>query len=422
MAETTTAPAPAPAAPATPASAAAPAPSRQPQSAEGKPNLTSAFDNLDKIVSETSATPEPKGKPAEPDNDPNAPAETAPKPAETPEKPATPAQPAQPQKAKTLREAKEMAERQLTELQKKHTELEERLKKPQDDPEKKTLQEKIAANEKKLAELDEKLRYTNYEASDEYKQKFEKPFVDAYTTALAKIKALRVTDPGQKDDVTGVETPGKVRQATDADFNELMRMPDDDAAAEFAASRFGTKASIALYHREKVQELNNSRVAALEEFRQKGAEITKQQQELSSKAESEMKTAFETANKEAAEKYPGWFKPVEGDEKGNTLLQKGYEFADLAFDQKAMAQLPPAERAKVFSAVRNKVAGFDRMVFQKTMLQKRVTELETKLKEFEESGPDGGLDGKKARTASAAGEKLIDRADAAIERMAGMTR
>ncbi|HUD75875.1 MAG TPA: hypothetical protein VMQ76_12455, partial [Terracidiphilus sp.] len=107
----------------------------------------------------------------------------------------------------------------------------------------------------------------------------------------------------------------------------------------------------------------------------------------------------------AIEKYSHWSKPVDGDEKGNALLEKGYALADKAFsDFNVMnPKLDKAQRAelvKAHAAVRNKAAWFDRLAYQHSQTKAQVKALEAKLAEFEASVPKGG-DGKRGEQAPA---------------------
>ena len=284
---------------------------------------------------------------------------------------------AKPQPAAELRQAYEA-------LKAKHKALEEEnisLKtKPVEDPEKKTWMDRAEAAEKRRLELEDEMRYTRYESSAEYKQKYEEPFVNAYQTGRAKAASLKITD-----------SDGNIRQGTQEDFDRIARLTDDDQAASLAADMFGNKAPLVLYHRERVQELNGARVRAIEDFKKIGAEREKQQNEAQTKSAAEMGKAWQQANAEAVERYPQWFKPTEGADDENAALEEGMKLADKAFSD--TSDLSPEQRVRLHSAIRNRAAGFGRLVLQNRKLSAQVTELQTKLKEFENSEPGDG-DGK----------------------------
>jgi hypothetical protein len=408
-------PAPPPAAPAAPApapskpTAIAPAPAKPSQSAvpASKPapvskpvskpaeNLNDAFAQLD-AMGEPNPSAELQGKdaPAKPADQPTGdkPDDKA---ADAPDAPAKPGdEPAKqpPAKAATLREALDRTKAENAALQKKIAEYEaEKAKTPVEDPEKKKLSETLAEREKRLSELEEEQRFSNYERSQEYQEKWNAPFVSAYEAGRARVRSLTLTDEN-----------GAVRQGTDADFDAIMRITDNDAAAERAAEVFGNKASMVMYHREKAVELNQARLNALDEFRKNGAERDqKRQAEWKATSEKVLKEATETWQKARTaphEKYPLFFKPIEGDTEGNTLLENGFKEADEAFSH--MNPLDPRltseQRAQILqrhATIYNKAAAFNRLAH---LLKKERTALraaEAKLKEFEASEPGRG-DGK----------------------------
>lgn len=306
--------------------------------------------------------------------------------------------PQKPVAAAELRKAYENLKSEHARLKEEHTKLKDF--KPPEDTEKKALAERVEAHTKRISELEAELRYSNYERSEEYKTKYHEPFVEAYQAGRAKVASLKVAD-----------AEGETRQGTAADFDNIMRIQDDETAAEKATEMFGAKASIVLYHRERVQELNAARAKAVEEYRKSGDERERQRLEQQTLAKTtaekqagEIAGMFKTFADEAIEKYPQWFKPEEGDDKGNELLVKGFERADLAFKSSPFQpNLTPQERdgiIRLHTAIRNKAAGFDRLVYKNTQLSNRVKELETKLAEFENSKPTGGIGKAKSSEAS----------------------
>lgn len=397
---------------------APPAPAAQ---ADPSPNMTDAFAELDQFAGVA-----PEAKPETPAT-PETPSKEAPKAttvqqkttqdAPKPEKPVqTPPAPTDPPKvkAKTLAEAKEMAQAEAKEWRAKYESLEKELSKVKDDPEKKTLSERLEAREKRLAELEQELRYSAYERSEEYKDKYEQPFLNAYTAARSKIASLKVRDGRTVDHDGNVVSEGTWRQGTPEDFDTLMRISDDETAADYAEKVFGNKASIALFHRERAQELNRQRLTAIDDYRKKGSEREKttleQQKEQQTKLQETINKVWETENKTAQEKYPQWFKPEEGDEKGNTLLENGFRLADLAFS--GNGKLPPQEMAKLHSAIRNKAGGFDRLAYKLSLATKELKDLKAKLAEYEQSEPTGGV----ARKQKAAAQS--DDMESVLESMA----
>src|SRR5439155_3548115 len=117
----------------------------------------------------------------------------------------------------------------------------------------------------------------------------------------------------QKDDLDNVVQPG--RKGTQEDFDTLMRIQDDDEAATWASKLFGPKAPMLLFHRERVQEANNQRRNALEEFRKTGSEREKQRMELITNHQKTVRTIFDKTKDAGIEQYPQFFKPSDDDPK-----------------------------------------------------------------------------------------------------------
>lgn len=274
----------------------------------------------------------------------------------------------------------------------------ERAKGPTDDPERTKLTETLAEREKRVSQLEEIVRFKAYEESGDYKEKYEKPYIDAFGSARNKIASLRVIE--RKDGDTGEITQPR-RQATAEDFDRLFRITDDSDAGELAEQLFGPNASAVLYHREKVLELNEGRLKALETFRKEGGEMEKKRMEQNS---ATMKQISEQANKSWTKhvnsvlenpKLAPLFKPIEGDDEANKLLETGYQTVREAFkNMNALdTRLTAEQREKVIEShteVFNKAAAFDRVSYLLGKERKAKAALEQKLKAYEESEPTPG--------------------------------
>lgn len=403
MAEATLTAPPAPASTPAPAPAAAPAPapstSARPPSpgakpravvtvdpAKGKPEpgateraeQNDAFADLDRMYSTPENVPQ-----TETDPDEKIPQEATEK-TEQAEPEAKPGE--KPQKAGTLREAKDRAEARVKQLETELKTEREKVAKPVDDPDKPKLTAELETLRQRAQELEEEVQFTNFERSQHYKDTFEKPFVDAFKSGRLKLASLKVNGED-----------GAVRQGTEQDFDDLMRLTDDDAAAEMAAERFGAKSSIAMYHREKVLELHTTKEQAKERYRTDGVKRDQERVAEQKKMSTELAQVFDASRTEGQEKYPKLFKPVEGDDAGNQMLERGQEQTSAAFtgyrknpQTGKLEPLPPKELARVRAAVWNKASNHDRAILQLQSERKRRQEAETKLKEFQGSVPEAG--------------------------------
>lgn len=244
-----------------------------------------------------------------------------------------------------------------------------------DDTEKKSLQEKLAAREQELNSIQEQLRLADYEKHPDYKKNYWEPFVEKFQEGRDLVKSLMVND-----------AEGNPRQGTEADFDALMRIQDPNTLADTVEAMFGAvKGSEVMAARRSVIEKNKARSKALEDHRALSVKNAEQ-------TEAQVKHHRETwqkLNTEAAEKFPQWFKPTDGDSKDdkiNELLQKGMALADYAFS----GQVKPEEMVPVHSAIRNKAGAFDRVVYELQKARAENEELRKWKAEVEASAPAGG--------------------------------
>lgn len=309
----------------------------------------------------TAELPSPTPKPAEPPPTPKPAAAAAPKPPQTP---------------KELREAFEAkatalttAEKQLSELQSRLTKLEAQGGNTQ--RQEADLAAQIATKEARVKELEAKLEATSYETSKDYVGLDER-----YNSVLARANAdmaqLLITDPNT----------GEQRAATPADFNRLWRLPH---AAFFKEAKelFGEAAGVLVGHRDKLLDIQ----AQYNEGRQKWEKTSEQRRQEDTARQAQEKEflerTFSRVNEDAVTRFPQFFGPDKDDPEGNDLLAKGYAFVDHYMNHRE--EMPLKDRVIADSKVRNRAAAFPRMAHRAKALAARVTELEAKLKEFEES-------------------------------------
>jgi hypothetical protein len=408
----------APAAPPTESAPAAPAPAAKPDSGPFVPpprppaseRFADEFAEFDRVAAGDTAKPDPKPtekkaeKPAKPVEKPAEKVEKAVEKSE--EKVAEPVDPKEPnvdpaeavetpdKKFQTAREVREWGQslhRENVALKKQMEEL--KNAKPKDDPTK-TYQEKLAEMEKRQQQLQEELKFTNYERSDEYKQQYMVPLHKAYQAAFNDLAEITV----EADD-------GTTRKATEDDFRVVTQLPLGLAKAK-ARELFGDLAEDVMAHRRRVIELNEARKEALETYKTKGVEREQQtaaQREAARKARQEL---FEASIKEAPEKFPEYFAPIEGDDEGNALLESGNKLADMAF--KGAQGLSEEALVKAHAEVRLRAGAFSREVLKNKRLKERVAALEEELKAFKASEPTGGDTGRDETARELSVEEEID--------------
>lgn len=342
--------------------------------------------------------PKEPAAPKTPDKTPSTPTQATPKDATNaepkspsgkpestdPKSSVAPATSKQPEKAPDDPPVEKMAPKQLREVYAKAKarikELEAKASEPNgkpaaDDPEKKSLQERLTAREQELNSIQEQLKLADYEKHPEYKKNYWEPFVEKFNEGRQLVKSMMVKD-GEGND----------RQGTEADFDALMRMSDPNALAETVEAMFGAiKGAEVMAARREVIARNNARSKALDDHRA----LTARNAEQTEAQVKQHRETWQRLNEEAATKFPQWFKPTDGDskdEKANELLQKGMALADYAFS----GQVKPEEMVPVHSAIRNKAGAFDRVVYENHKLTKELEELRKWKAEVEASAPAGG--------------------------------
>ena len=409
----------------------APAPNSGIRSTPNLDTAYSAFDALDADTPPETPTP-PAPKPNDTPNEDDAPLETPDKPAAKPaDKPkADDAKPAaaKPPKAASLREAYDKLKQERADLDRKLQEYQEKEKtwKPNEEKEKE-FSAKLTAAEKRAQELEEAVKFSDYSKSTEYQDQFVKPFNDAF-------------ERGQKIasqyNITGED--GNVRRATAEDFNAIMQISDPDAAAAKIEELFGTgvKASAINAARQAVLENFEARNNALNEWKTKGSERQKQQMEQQTRFQQELAKDFGDSVRSGQEGLPEIFKPTEGANEENDILDRGYRLADLAFDalppsefeklpdfvKKDMVngRLHPKAKVKLHAAIRNKAGAFDRVRFQNKQLAKQVKDLQSKLDGFKSSQPGNGQETAPNRETS--GNASLSDVDKAFDALAAGNR
>lgn len=202
---------------------------------------------------------------------------------------------------------------------------------------------------------------------------------------------LKIKDPGT----------GEERLGTAKDFDELMQLnhSDPDRAAEAVELLFGAKAATVASYMTRVNEALQAMNEARDDYRTKGSARDKERAEKMSKLQEEIGTSIKNAwqkySTEPVEKMPQYFKPVEGDDTGNALLEKGMAQARFALSHlnPSDPNLTAKERdniVRAHAAMFYKAAAFNRLVHFLKTRDSRIAELEKELGQFKQSEPKSG--------------------------------
>lgn len=354
-------------------------------------------DNKGKQVAKPKPKPIEKPEKPEEDQEPNLDDEPKTKPD---------AEPVKPVKAADLRTAYEgLKKRVKDEFEPKVAKLEARIKELESSgPETvKPIMEELEAKKKRLDELESKIKFADYKESTEFKEKYEKPYQEAWKKASKDLEELTIPN----DD-------GTTRQASAADLLQLANLPLGEARAA-ARQMFGDAADDVMAHRRVIRELSEAQTKALEDAKTNATEREKKLAAQRQIEHQEVTKMWTEANKALSEKYPLWFAESEGDTEGNELLRKGFSLADLHFvgvsglkpEQidnlpprfrdaiKAKGDLDVKDRIALDAILRNKIASHTRLASSLKKSEARIKELEKALAEYEGSEPPAGKAGGK---------------------------
>lgn len=299
---------------------------------------------------------------------------------------------ATPTKAKELREAYELTKKERDKLKEEVESL--RKSTPKDDPERSALTERLTKEEKRRQELEEEIKYLNYERSDEYKQKYLDPLNKAYTRALKEIKEFTIT-----------EDNGNERPATADDFAIVMRLGPGEVVNRTKAW-FGEAAAEVRAMRRQILELNEKSEEAVKEYREKGTQVEQSKVAEKAKQTEQAKALWDQHHKEALEKYPEYFAPKDGDEERNKALESGFAMTELFFNPPK--DIPLEKRVNLASQIRHRVAGFGPLVIENKRLKEKLASLEKELEEFKESEPSKGDGNRVSSSAPKTWEQELD--------------
>ena len=392
-------------------------------------------DELEQLADET---PKPAKTTRKPEKTPEKPPQQEEKPpgaeeeeidGETPpaEKPAeTPPEDITKMGARDLRKAYEGSQKKIREeLQPKISKLEARVKeletsKPEENA---ALSEKYKSIERRNQELESHIKFVDYEQSSEYRDKYFKPYVEAWERARADLAELKVELPD-----------GQSRPATDEDIRMLAALPLGERKVK-ANAMFGDLSDYVMQHVAEIKRLSDAQLKALSDAKKNALTVAEERKNQMKEAHQTKLKLWERANKELAEKYPVRFAPIEGDTEGNKALAAGQALVQVLF---APEDLTPAEVAllpkfardeiaakgglsqqstvRLHAIIKNKAAAYDRLSLRMKSLREELAEAKQALKEYEDSTPGGPGGGSPSSGGSSGG--LYEDADEEIDKLA----
>lgn len=269
--------------------------------------------------------------------------------------------------------------------------------------------EKITTLESRNKELEDEIRFTKYEKSQDYQDNYHKPYVEAWQKAVSELQEITITDAN-----------GQSRYGNSKDLLMLAQLPLGEAR-KVANQLFGEAADDMMAHRRIVRDLSDKQNKALEDARKNGGEREKQQsveQQAKDKAAAEsVGKAWSTINADAVAKYE-FLRPVEGQTERNERLDKAVKFVDETMELSLNKAKTEQERESILrrhSALRNRAIGFSVLKHENKSLKAELAELKKSLTEFQKSEPTTGEAGH-----GASGSMVTDPMEAAMHGLAGL--
>lgn len=266
---------------------------------------------------------------------------------------------------------------------------------PAEHPEVKSLSEKLTAAEKRAQQYEETLRTTAYERSEEFKAKYDQPFLDAYAAGASKVKALGIVDPES----------GEKRAGTLQDWESIASAPSEEEAASRIEQLYGTgvRAQMVTQHYMDAVGKFHNKQQALQSAQKTATERQTQIAELQTKMQKEVHALWEAQTKLEAvpDQWKPYIAPKGSDKDGKPIdadwdaaLQKGFERYDKCMTENANdPSLSTEQRKEIISraaAVRNQAAAFRPLVQQVRKQTTLIAELQAELEAYRKSEPGAG--------------------------------
>lgn len=314
-----------------------------------------------------------------------------------PDKTAPPAAP--PEKKPGPWQLKDKYEKLAKQYEREVVELKEKLARTGDSALTAEQNQKLDA---RVKELEEEIRYVNYQKHPEYVEKWEKPLQQAWATANRDLAEISITG-----------TNGETRPATLEDMVTLVNMPIGQARAT-AEELFGPLANDVMVHRKSIRDLALAQQEALANAKKVATEREQQQTALRSQIREQTGKLWQQFEQEDAAKDP-FLQPVEGDEEWNGALNKSLDYVKKALaTNTADPSLTSEQRGKAIRDQANITARakvHPMLVLQIQRQMKEIEELKAKIGKYQQGEPSKG-DGHTAagEGASAVGGDPMERA------------
>lgn len=258
--------------------------------------------------------------------------------------------------------------------------------------------EEITALKKRNEELEKHIRFVDYQKSDEFITKYEKPYKDQWKASMRDLRGVTV------------ETDDGARDISANDLVELVNMTTIQAR-QAARDMFGDFADDVMAERNKIRAAWDAQQNALEEAKTKGVaagdQAMRANKEQFEKITGDVRSYYDTASQTLLKdtRHAEFITQKDGDSKHNEILTKSMQFVDEAFRANPMdPSLSEKERqtiVKKHAALRYRAVGYGIARHQLMLERAAHAETKRKLAEYEGTVPNRG--GSETQAAPAVG-------------------
>jgi hypothetical protein len=262
------------------------------------------------------------------------------------------------------------------------------------------LTERATKAEQRAKELEDHIRFVDYQQSSEFKEKYQQPYEQAFARVVNELQDVPITDAN-----------GNVRAANANDFWAVLNAGNGVQARQIASDLFGPEfANDIMAYRREVKGLLDARQNALETERKNGADRIKQMTEQQQRQAGEISKFNETtwSQVEAALQKDAEISPFislrkpakEGDEltpedkEWNDALTAGFKLIDENWPKNPNdPKLTPAERQDIIKkrvAIKYRAAAYSAVRKEVVSLRKQLAEVHKELAQYRETEPNAG--------------------------------
>lgn len=219
------------------------------------------------------------------------------------------------------------------------------------------LTETLKQREQRIEELQQKLAGAEFQKSEAYVEKYDKPFDKTSERARQEVESLEiVTERDAEGNITGK------RAATWTDFANLYNNPNRAEARRLAKERFGEDADIVLGYMNQLRGIAIEAADALQAEREGWQKRQQEAQAQEAVVRNRVSGAWVTVNKDLETKFPSRFGVDASDPKEAELRNAGLQLVDSYLQGRH--KMPAMDRVVMEAQLRQRAAAMPVMEYR----------------------------------------------------------